>query len=247
MIAREASLELEAERPREVAERAEAIARKAGGRVSKSQTGCGRRGGDRAESTLRVPADAFREVLGSIEKLGTVTRRSISTEDVTSRHRDLAARLASQRQMEQRLRTLLTKTDSVEEILTIEKELADVRSRIEKLESEKEALEDRVSHSTIRLTVLEPDRGRAESSVWNEIASAAESGAEQSVDVLTGLIYLAVALSPLMLLGLALVGLVRWWWRRRFSTERDHAPDESAETPRREEATEPSEDVDTEA
>ncbi|MBN2488649.1 MAG: DUF4349 domain-containing protein [Methanosarcinaceae archaeon] len=106
--------------------------------------------------TIRVPQSGFTSVLEKIELLGSVTSKSTSGRDVTEEYIDLSARLANLERQEVRLLEILNMTATVEEVLSVEKELERVRGEIESLTGRLNYLNDRVDFSTINVHVAEP-------------------------------------------------------------------------------------------
>ena len=110
----------------------------------------------RAELTVRVPQDQFEPALGRIESLGDVESRNLGSEDVTEQFIDLSARLRSSKREEQSLLALLERSSTVTEILTVERELARVRSDIERAQGQLNFLERRVDLATIHVSLFPP-------------------------------------------------------------------------------------------
>lgn len=84
---------------------------------------------------------------------GEVLNRVVETLDVTREYRDSTIELRNQEVALERYRALLGRTTSVSEILQIEKELARVRTEIEKLKGAQRYLRDRVAQAVIHLTL----------------------------------------------------------------------------------------------
>ena len=110
----------------------------------------------RAELTVRVPQDQFEPALGRIEGLGDVESRNLGSEDVTEQFIDLSARLRSSKREEESLLALLERSSTVTEILTVERELARVRSDIERAQGQLNFLERRVDLATIHVSLFPP-------------------------------------------------------------------------------------------
>ena len=106
--------------------------------------------------TLRVPQDQFMPAVEAIEDLGVVQNRNLGTEDVSERFIDLEARLKSSLREEQSLLSLLGRTATVSEILTIERELSRVRADVERFQGQLNFLERRVDLATIHLSLSLP-------------------------------------------------------------------------------------------
>ena len=106
--------------------------------------------------TVRVPQADFFKALERIEALGKVQNRQVGSEDVSEQFIDLEARLKSSLREEQSLLSLLEKTQTVGEILSIERELSRVRSEVERLQGRLNFLERRVDLATISVNLFPP-------------------------------------------------------------------------------------------
>ena len=111
----------------------------------------------RATMTVRVPQDQFFSALERIELLGSVQSQNLGSEDVSEQFIDLEARLKSSLREEQSLLSLLERTDTVSEVLTIERELSRVRSDIERFQGQLNFLERRVDLATISVSLFPPE------------------------------------------------------------------------------------------
>lgn len=121
----------------------EELAREAGGYLSKRE---------RMAITIRVPAQSFDGVVKKLEKLGDVHQRNIVANDVTDEFYDLEARLRSARAVQGRLIELLARANTVEESVTIERELSRVNQEVERFEGRLKLLRDQLAYSTITAT-----------------------------------------------------------------------------------------------
>lgn len=74
--------------------------------------------------TIRVPAARFEEFLHQTEGIGNVTSISRYAENVTSQYTDYEARLSSLRTQEERLLSMLEKSEDVESLIALEQRLA---------------------------------------------------------------------------------------------------------------------------
>ena len=98
----------------------------------------------------------------SIKRLGKVWAENAGSEDVTEQFIDLEARLRSAHREEESLLSLLERADTVSNILTIERELARVRSEIERLQGQINFMSRRVDLATISVALFPPEERLAE-------------------------------------------------------------------------------------
>ena len=131
------------------------IAEGMGGIVEKLSSS-GAAGRQQASMTIRVPQDQFFTALQRIEALGEVQSKNLSSEDVSEQFIDLDARLKSSLRQEESLLSLLGRSETVSEVLAIERELARVRSEIERLQGQLNFLERRVALATIVVSLFQP-------------------------------------------------------------------------------------------
>ncbi len=140
----------------------------------------------RASIVVRIPAEKLDEFLGNVEDLGNVTSRNESTKDVTDSYVDTEARLASLRTEYDTLLGLLEKAGSLEEILTLQERLTEVRYSIESYERTLRTYDSQIAYSTVSLDIKEVERVTAveEESFGQEVGRRFNESME---DVGTGL------------------------------------------------------------
>ena len=160
-IISQASLSVEVEDVAGAVAQVRTIAETRGGFVSQIATS-GTPGRQRSDLVVRVPQGEFFDTLESIKGLGKVWVENAGSEDVTEQFIDLEARLRSALREEQSLLSLLERADTVSNILTIERELARVRSEIERLQGQINYLSRRVDLATISVALFPPEERLAE-------------------------------------------------------------------------------------
>ena len=99
----------------------------------------------------RIPEKEFDEFIENLSRYGTVTSKTISTEDITEELVDVDARLKNLLSLRKRLRELLAQAKKLSEILEIEKELARVQTEIDSIEARKSKLMGRVNYSEVNI------------------------------------------------------------------------------------------------
>jgi Domain of unknown function (DUF4349) len=109
--------------------------------------------------TYRVPVDAFEAALGELKGLGTYRGEQSSTEDVTDQYVDLSAQLAAWRAQERVYLRLLDRAKSISDVISVQNQLEQVQSNINRLQGQVDFLRDQSSYSTIQLDLSEPGAG----------------------------------------------------------------------------------------
>ena len=107
----------------------------------------------RAEYALRVPPERLEALMDSVATLGHVDSRTVSAEDVTEQVVDAEARLAALRASRDRLTQLLERATTVQDVISVERELARVQGEIESLDGRLQAMKGQVAMSelTVRM------------------------------------------------------------------------------------------------
>lgn len=109
--------------------------------------------GSRKDTSVSVivPSKSFRAVFAQIENLGEVTHRSISAEDVSEEYHDAEVRLQNMKATRKRLEEFLAKAPSVNDMLTVERELERVVMDIDRTEGRMRFLREHTAFSTLTI------------------------------------------------------------------------------------------------
>ena len=150
-----ASVAVEVESVEGSAVQVQAIAESLGGLVERLSSSDGGEGeGPRSDIVIKVPQARFAQAMGRIEALGDVQARSLASEDVTEQHIDLTARLGVYSREEQSLLSLMERSSSVSDLLSVERELARVRANIERSQAQLSLLQQRLDLATIHVALF---------------------------------------------------------------------------------------------
>ena len=106
--------------------------------------------------TLRIPADKFDDVTSEIENHALrIESKNVNVKDVTEEFIDVEARLKTKKELEIRYLALLKQAKNVQEIISVESQLVNVRSDIESMEGRLKYLQDQVNLSTLHVECFE--------------------------------------------------------------------------------------------
>ena len=202
-IIRNASVSLEVEEPKKAMQRVATVAESRGGFVvtSESRQEAGASGGRAFEvitMEVRVPAAQFDAAMGDIRAAASrVTSEKITGQDVTEEYIDLDARLRTQRALETQLLDIMKSARGVPDAITVERELANVRTEIEKIEGRRRFLENQTSLSTINVTLQPPSPLVSTTGFFRSAAEAFGEGVDIAAAITLILIRVVLAMIPL--------------------------------------------------
>jgi hypothetical protein len=234
MVIRTAQLSLEVQDIETALSKVRQLADQGGGFVSASNTHIEKvNDQDRmvADLTIQVRGDAADAALSDLRALGKVTSEASGSQDVTEEYVDLGSNLRNLQASEAAILKLMDKATQIQDVLSLQRELTNVRGQIERIQGRKTYLERRSDMATITLALRLPplETSKPLTGGWDPIGVAQRSW-QASLSVLrTGAnILIAVAafswwLIPIVGLGTYVV-LQR---RRRTATPASPAPVEA--------------------
>ncbi|MEX2598722.1 MAG: DUF4349 domain-containing protein, partial [Dehalococcoidia bacterium] len=133
---------------------------------------------------VRVPAERFQEARQRLREIAdTVLSDETSSDDVTEEYVDLSARLRNQQDVEQQLTALLERADTVDEVLSVQRELSGVREEVERLQGRIQYLEQSAAESTITVHMTQSGSGVRVTSAWSP-----ENTFQNASSALTGML-----------------------------------------------------------
>lgn len=125
-----------------------------------------------ASMTVRIPSDKSDEFTAYVSENSVVTRRYVTTDDVTLQYVDMESRLSALETERASLEALLASAATVEDIITVRDRLTDVIGEIESYTAQLRTLDNLVSFATIKLSVYEVEKTAVveEQTAWTRIA-----------------------------------------------------------------------------
>lgn len=188
------------------------LAAQLGGYIANSAISGGRDQVRSATLELKIPAARYDQAVGGLNDIGKVESVNTNVEDVGEEYVDIAARVANAKRLEERLISLLaTRTGRLQDVLSVERELARVREEIERYEGRMRFLRTRAAMSTLSITVHEPFPLLGQHPGDNPIIGALKAAWRNFVSLIAGIIAASGILIPVA----ALAGL-GWLGYRRY-------------------------------
>ncbi len=180
-----------------------------------------------ASLTVRVPADKLDLFLTQVRKLAVrIEREESSGQDVTEEYVDIQAQLTNLEATERELRTLLAevreKTGKAEDVMSVFRELTNVRGEIDRLKGRMQYLDRLTAMATVNLSLSERQPEPIGRPGWQplETLRRALSALVQAVKLGVDLLIWGVAfVLPLAVVPVVVIWLI-WYLTRRRSRSR---------------------------
>lgn len=170
--------------------------------------------GDDAQAsiTFRIPAARWEEALKGLRGLGEkVLNERSSTEEVTSQVIDLGARIKNLQSTETALQGIMTQATDIDDILSVQSRLTEIRGQIEQLTAQKSHLEEQAAFSTVTVTfALKPNPVLTEAQGFDpatEVDQALGSLVGMLQALATAGIWFAIVWVPILLFVGLIVGI----------------------------------------
>lgn len=164
-----------------------------------------------ASLIIRVPKDRADELISQVESSANITSSSENTEDVTLSYVDLESHKKTLEAEQTRLVELMERADTIEELITIENRLSEIRYQIESMESQLRTYDNKIDYTTINLNIEEVERivPVAEPGFFNKVTTGFMESLHGVIDGLVSFIEWLIISSPyLVVWGLIITGIV---------------------------------------
>ncbi len=165
-----------------------------------------------AQLTVRIPQERLDEFLSLVTGQCNVTRRNDSEVDVTLTYVDLESHKQALLTEQERLLELLERAETVEDIITIESRLSDIRYQVESMESQLRTYDNQVNYSTVRMDVEEVQELTPvqKETVWQRISGGFAKSLKDLGDGLVDLMVWVIVNSPYLVVWAAVIALAVW-------------------------------------
>ncbi|MCK0111865.1 DUF4349 domain-containing protein [Ornithinimicrobium sp. F0845] len=166
---------------------------------------------------VSVPSTSLDATLDNLGPVGRVTGSTMSSKDVTTQYTDTTARIETLEASITRLRGLMEDATGIDDIVALERELAQREADLDALKGVAEALETDVERSSITVTLHEVDP-LAPVAEPEEASTGFLAGLDNGWrSFLGGVTFVLTALGALLPFAIvaALIAVPVLWWRRR--------------------------------
>lgn len=163
-----------------------------------------------ADLMIRVPVEHLDSFLSQVGQSANITSTSETTENVTLTYVATQSRVTALETEQKRLLELLESAETMEDLLTIEARLTDVRWELENYASQLRVLDNQVDYGTLYLNIHEVDAPTvmAERSVWQKIGDGFVKNAGNMWDGLVTIFVWVLTMIPYLLPPAVIAGVI---------------------------------------
>lgn len=104
---------------------------------------------------IRIPAESYNDFLSTTKADVNVTYYSENTDDITDTYTDLEARINSLKEEEKKVLEFYDQATNLEELMSIENRLTDIRYEIDSLQTRIKNYDLLVNYSTLNISIVE--------------------------------------------------------------------------------------------
>lgn len=166
--------------------------------------------------TLRIPSTHYADFIDGLPGIANVTQLTQSSQDITDSYIETESYLTSLTTQQDRLLELMEQAENLEDLLAIEDRLATVRAELQYYASLKNSYDNRLTYSTVTLTlwevkdytVVQPTFGEK---LWENIK---DSG-EDFLRFLEDLLFFLIGAFPYLVLLIAAALIIRRTVKKR--------------------------------
>ena len=171
---------------------------------------------------IRIPSAKLDEFLDYADDEGSITRKNISSEDVSLDYVDVVAHLNALETERDNLSALMEQATSVSEIIEIEDRLTSVQAQLDSYISQKRTLENRVSFSTVSLNAYENRNVEHPIRMAFDVnfTQAMIDGMENAVETLVGIIAAIPVIVIITSFSILFLWILRKVWRKVFKRDK---------------------------
>lgn len=165
----------------------------------------------RTDIEIRMPSSVFEEMLDSVcTGAYSIDQKNIKVQDVTEQYVDTEARIATRKLVEQKYIEHLAKAKEIEDVLTIETKIGQIREEIESAEKRLRRLKDQVALSTLHVEFYEQIKNQ-DNEASNQFSKALKSGWKG----LESFLVIITAIWPIVLIGTIVITVIKRYMRKK--------------------------------
>lgn len=175
-----------------------------------------------ANMTIRIPAEKLDSFVSQVKGVSNVVNYNETTDDVTLTYVSTESRIAALEIEQERLLNLLSKAENMEDLLTIEERLTEVRYELEQVNSQLRVLANQVNYATVNLSIQQVKvyTEVEEQTVWQRISSGFSGNLREIGENLVNFFVWLVTYSPQLIFWAVIIAVAVTVARRSVKKRR---------------------------
>ena len=129
--------------------------KKYGGYIQSSSISSNRNDRRYYDACIRIPAESYNEFLNATKENVNVTYYNENIDDITEQYTDIEARIKSLKAEEEKVLEFYDKANNLEELMSVESRLTDIRYEVDSLETKIKNYDLLVNYSTLNIGITE--------------------------------------------------------------------------------------------
>jgi len=190
-----------------------------------------------ATIVFRVPAQQFETIMENMGSVGVVTQSSTSGTDITDQYLDYETRLRNLKVQEDTLLDILSRADKLEDVITLESRISEVRYEIESIENQLKNYDRLVQYSRITVELAEVVETTPVTPVARTLGGRMGHAFQAAIDAFVAdmenfvvwLVYNWIPLALVLVLGVVIIIFVKRRRKKRKHTAAAEIASESAD------------------
>lgn len=170
----------------------------------------------RMDYTIRIPSEQTSAFLEHTSSSLHVTAQSTSTENVTLKYYDTAARLEAYRTELATLNRLMEEAENISDVLEIESRISDLNYTIDSYESQLRTLDNQIEYTTFHISITEVSSPTetGDESVWTRVSNGFKNSVSTLVNTVVGIFIWLLSNIPVLAAIAAVIVLIVFITRR---------------------------------
>jgi len=165
-----------------------------------------------ADITIRIPVEQLDAFVQNVSENANITYSNETAEDITLNYVATQSRVTALQTEETRLLELLAQAETMDDLLTIEARLTDVRTELEEYTSQLRLYDNLVNYGTLYLTITEVTEltvvEEEPDSIWERIGKGFVKSLKNVWTILQELFVFFIVAAPYLLIPAAIAAII---------------------------------------
>ena len=154
-----------------------------------------------ANMNVKIPADRLDAFIDELAAIGTITSKSVESNDITDSYIDVESRINALETEEETLLGLLKKAENLTDVIELQERLSTVRADLERIKAQKQSYDGMIAYSGISLDINEVERvvegddtffGEVKEKLMNNLYDLGDFFRELAINSIAALPYIAI-------------------------------------------------------